>query len=71
MKRLIERWKAPINDFWKDVIKWSAIMLVPCVTALGAIKVNGITSMPQIETILGYAIVILTTLAGSAKMTKK
>lgn len=70
MKRLIERWKAPINDFWKDVIKWSAIILVPCVTALGAIKTNNI-DMPQIETILGYLIVVLTTIAGSAKMTIK
>lgn len=70
MKRLIERWKAPLNEFWSDVLKWSAIMLVPCVTALGAIKTNNI-DMPQIETILGYLIVILTTIAGSAKMTKK
>lgn len=70
MKRLIERWKAPLNDFWKDVLKWSAMMLVPCVTALGAIKTNNI-DMPQIETILGYLIVALTTIAGSAKMTKK
>lgn len=70
MKRLIERWKAPLNEFWNDVLKWSAIMLVPCVTALGAIKTNNI-DMPQIETILGYLIVILTTIAGSAKMTKK
>lgn len=70
MKRLIERWKAPLNDFWKDVLKWSAIMLVPCVTALGAIKTNNI-DMPQIETILGYIIVVLTTIAGSAKMTIK
>jgi hypothetical protein len=70
MKRLIERWKAPLNDFWKDILKWSAIILVPCVTALGAIKTNDI-DMPQIETILGYLIVILTTIAGSAKMTKK
>lgn len=70
MKRLIERWKAPLNEFWKDILKWSTIILVPCVTALGAIKTNDI-DMPQIETILGYLIVILTTIAGSAKMTKK
>lgn len=70
MKKLIERWKAPLNDFWKTVLNWSALMLIPATSALMAVNTYDI-EVGNIKTILGVLVVVLTTIAGCAKMTKK
>jgi hypothetical protein len=70
MKKLIARWKSPINSFWKWILNVSLSLSVGSIAGLAVIKANEWV-MPDVFTALSYIAVITATIAGCAKTTKK
>ena len=69
MKALIERWKAPLNEFWKNILKWSVRGMAVFGGLSGAILSTGM-DLPKLLYFSNIMIILCTTISACAKLTK-